>query len=147
MIIQSYLHSRTPSFHHSTHTHLLEHSDTRAYPSHRLNNSFFPPCGLSVLSIYVSPVSCKIGVLSADGGRCSFRVMRRVVRDDSLSSLIQGCLHRQLAGCRQRSKWPLCSESNDKAVCIRSHKDSALSFICNLKQTHAHTHTFCKCIM
>lgn len=124
-----------------THTHTCSSIQirTHAHPSHihSMTPSFFP-CELCVSSIYVIPVSCKIGVSSADWGCCSLRAMHRVIHDDSLSSAIRGCLHHQLAQCRQRSKWPLFSGSNDKAVCIHSQKDSPLTFTCKL--IHMHTH-------
>lgn len=47
-------------------------------------------------------------------------------------------LHHQLARCRQHSKWPRFSESNDEAVCI--HSPGRLFSHFHLQaQTNAHT--------
>ena len=89
-------------FHTHTHTHTHVHSYRLVLIPHTFIDFFFP-CELSISSIYVIPASRKIGVSSADWGRCLFRTKQRVIQDDSFSLAIQVCLHHQLATCHKRS--------------------------------------------
>lgn len=126
------------SFHHSS-----KHTLADMYPCLSLTYThsirlLFALWIICFIPLCQPKVSCERGVLSKGWDHCSLRVMHRVIQDDSLFSAIQGVLHHQLALCRQRSKWPLFSESNDKAVCIHSHKDSHFHL-----QTQAHASSRC----
>lgn len=126
-LLLAFLHT---SFHHSSHTHLLERSDS--YSCLSLTHTQWLPTFSQWIICFI--YLCHPHLLQDRSLVCRLKQFVRSERCTESSrtihcpQLIQGCLHHQLARCRPCSKWPLFSESNDKAVCIHSQNDSALTF-------------------